>query len=803
MRLTLNWLKDYVDIDAAPDELAHLLTMAGLEVEALESLGLGLEAVVAARLISVTRHPNADRLTLCRIDTGQGEAVVVCGAPNVREGMVTAYAPPGIQLPNGIAVKETKIRGQVSQGILLAEDEMGLTEDHTGIVELPADARPGTPVDRILPVRDWAFEIGLTPNRPDCASVIGVAREIGAITGKRLRRPELDLRDADGSVIREHTSVTLDDPQGCPRYSAGLVRGVTIGPSPFWMRYRLHSSGVRSINNVVDVTNYVLLECGQPLHAFDFHRLGEHRIVVRRAAQGEVFSTLDGQARTLTADDLMICDGKGSVALAGVMGGLNSEIEKDTQDVLVESACFDPITIRKTSKRLGLTTEASYRFERGVDMEGTVWALRRSMFFLAELAGGKAESGIIDEYPRPYTPSEIPLRVDKTNEFLGTSLSAKTMAGFLRSLEMGVTEKDGNRLHVVPPSCRVDLTREVDLMEEVARMEGYERIPVTLPAIHPDDEVDPPEVALGETIRDVMAGFGFSEIITFSFISDEAPDLLGAAPDHPMRNTVKLLKPLTQDQAVMRTTILPGLLQAARTNLSHGERHLRLFEWGKVFLPDPHAELPQERLCLAAFMTGAWEARTLHQSGRTVDFYDAKGTVEALFDHLGAGPAAFERCEVPPGYHHENTAQVRLGQRPAGWVGQIADSVVEECGIGPEKAFFLELDIPVVQQAMPEQKTYRPYARFPAVFRDLTVVVDAGTESERVREIITGKTLVESVDLFDLYRGDQIGPNEKALTFRICYRSLERTLKGREVNALHDKIIREIGERAGGRLREG
>jgi len=802
MRLTLNWLKDYVDIDMPPEELSHLLTMAGLEVEALEPLGSGLDGVTAVRLVSVEKHPDADRLTLCRVDTGEGEAVVVCGAPNVREGMMTAYAPPGTRLPSGLSVKAAKIRGQVSQGVLLAEDEMGLTDDHTGIMELPGDTAPGTPVERVLPLKDWALEIGLTPNRPDCASVMGVAREVAAITGKTLHRPDPGSSDSRPSTIRERAGVTLEDPRGCPRYSAGLVRGASIGPSPFWMRYRLHSSGVRSINNVVDVTNYVLLECGQPLHAFDFHRLREHRIVVRRAGEGEAFTTLDGQERTLTGEDLMICDGEGSVALAGVMGGLNSEIEADTRDVLVESACFDPTTIRRTSKRLGLLTEASYRFERGVDMEGTVWALRRSMGLLVELAHGEMEPGIIDEYPIPYEPREIELRVDRTNAFLGTSLSATDMAGFLSSLEMEVHREGEDRLRVIPPSCRVDLEREVDLMEEVARMEGYDHIPVTQPAIRPEDESDPPEVALGERVREIMAGFGFSEVITYSFISDEAPDLLGAPPESALRDVVTLLKPLTQEQAVMRTTLLPGLLQAARTNLAHDEPDLRLIEWGKVFLPDPGAELPHERLCLAAFMTGAWEPRTLHQPGRAVDFYDVKGVCEALLHDLGAGEAAFERTDVPPGYHPENSARILLGGVPAGCVGQVADEVAERAEIGAGPAFFMEVDIPALQAVLPEQRTFRAYARFPAVLRDLSVVVDAGTESERVREIISEKALVESVDLFDLYHGDQIAPDEKALTFRIRYRSSERTLKGREVNALHDKIVREIGEKTGGRLRD-
>ena len=802
MRLTLNWLKDYVDIDLDPEPLGRLLTMAGLEVEALEPLGHGLDGVVTARVASVEKHPDADRLTVCRVDTGRGEAEVVCGAPNVREGMITAYAPPGIRLPDGPAVKETRIRGQASCGILLAEDEMGLTDDHSGLMELPGEPVPGTPLNHAVPVEDWAFEIGLTPNRPDCTSVIGVAREVAALTGKALRRPEIPAQGGDRSTIEEHTRVTVEDDEGCPRYSAGIVWKVEIGPSPFWLRYRLHSSGVRSINNVVDVTNFVLLECGQPLHAFDYHRLHENRIVVRRAGEGETFVTLDGQERALTAGDLVICDGREPVGLAGVMGGLNSEIQEDTRAVLVESACFDPLTIRRTSKRLGLLTEASYRFERGVDIEGTVWALRRSMQLLAELAGGTIESGVIDEYPRPWKGREIPVRVDKTNALLGTQISSDAMAGHLSALEMEVRREGGNRLLVTPPACRVDLLREVDLVEEVARMEGFDRIPVTQPPIRPEDEPDPPEVRLGDRIRETMTGFGFSEVITFSFVSEEAPDMLGAPRDSLLRNAVRLLKPLTQEQAVMRTTLLPGLLQSAQTNIAHGERDLKLFEWGKRFFPREGSELPEERLALAAVLTGSWSRKSLHRAERAVDFYDAKGVLEALCEDLGVPEPVFRRGETPPAYRPEKTAQLLLSRAPAGWVGEIDPAVAERFELGPEPAFLMELDIPALQAAMPEFRRFQGYARFPAVLRDLCVVVDAGVESERVRRIIADEKLVESVDIFDLYRGDQIAPSEKALTFRIRFRSPERTLKGREINALHDKIVQKIEKQLGGRLRD-
>jgi phenylalanyl-tRNA synthetase beta chain len=436
-------------------------------------------------------------------------------------------------------------------------------------------------------------------------------------------------------------------------------------------------------------------------------------------------------------------------------------------------------------------------------VEGTVWALRRSMLLLAEVAGATVDPGLIDQYPRPWRPLEITLRVEKTNEFLGTDLSAEAMAGHLSALELGVRREGSESLVVTPPACRVDLLREVDMMEEVARMVGYARIPVTLPAVRPEEEADPPEVSLGDRIREMMAGLGFSEVITFSFMSEEAIEALGAPEGSALRDTVKLLKPLTQDQAVMRTTLLPGLLQAACSNMARGERNLKLFEWGRVFLPEEGFELPGERLFLAGVIVGAWTPGTLHQPLRAADFYDAKGVVESLLEHLHVKGVDFERVTPPPGYRGERTAGFFVKGSPLGTVGELDPPAAERFDIGPEKAFVFELDIPALRKAMPRVTAFEGYAPFPAVVRDLSMVLDSDVESESVREIIAGEKLVESVELFDLYRGDRVGPAEKALTFRVCFRSPDRTLKGKEVNDLHDKIVRRIQKRVGGRLRDG
>ncbi|MBW2207051.1 MAG: phenylalanine--tRNA ligase subunit beta [Deltaproteobacteria bacterium] len=804
MRVSLNWLKDYVDISMSADELAHMLTMSGLEVETLEPVGHGLEDIVAARLLSVKTHPSADRLFICEVDPGGGKVSVVCGAPNLETGAMVPLALPGTGLPGGVKVKETDIRGQKSFGMLLAEDEMGLSDDHSELMKLPSDLKPGAGVASELSLEDWALDISITPNRPDCTSVIGIAREIAALTGRPLRRPEIAFVE-DEPPVEDLTSVVVEDPAGCPRYAAGMVLGVASKPSPFWMRHRLHVSGVRCISNVVDVSNYVLLELGQPLHAFDYDRLRENRIVVKRAEEGEKFTTLDGQTHALSAETLMICDGKGAVAVAGIMGGLNSEIFAGSTNVLIESAYFDPITIRRGSKHLNISTEASYRFERGIDIEGVIFSLQRALMLISQLAGGKVLKGAIDVYPKPFEMPGIDLRIDKTNHFLGTSLSGEGMARHLEALEMDVQGGDGNVLHVKAPTFRVDITREVDLMEEVARMEGYDRIPVTYPAISPTEEEAGPERALRERVKEAMVGFGFTEIISYSFVAPETADLLGVEEKGELRSFVTLLNALSSEQSVMRTSLLPGLLAAMKTNINHGEEDLKLFEWGRIFFDRQGHDLPDEKPGLAGVLTGLYNQKNWFSAERNVGFYDVKGTVEALLKELGLEGLVFKRGRIPPGYDSGLCAEIIRSGSPLGFVGAFSREVLQAADLKAESAFLFELDIMQVLQSMPGAMRFQPFAKFPAVYRDISFVLHRQTESASVQDIIKGEggELIESVSVFDLYEGKKMDPGEKAMSFRICYRSKAGTLDGKDINQLHEGIIRRIMEKTGGRLREG
>ena len=804
MKLSLNWLKDYVDIEMRPDELGELLTMTGLEVEGIEAVGQGLDDIVVAKILSVGPHPGADRLFMCQVDTGSETVPVVCGAPNLKEGQLAPLALPGARLPDGTVVKESRIRGEISKGILLAEDEMGLTDDHTGIMILPSTLTPGTSLPVVIPLSDWVFDVDITPNRPDCASVIGIAREIAAATGKRLKLPGAEIEET-GPVIEGLTSITIDDPAGCPRYAAGIIQGVSLGPSPFWMKYRLYLSGVRSINNIVDVTNYVMLETGQPLHAFDYNRLRENRIVVRRAVEGEVFSTLDGQTHTLNDETLMICDGERAVAVAGIMGGLNSEIFAGTENVLLESAFFDPVTIRRGSKHLGLSTEASYRFERGADIGGVTTALRRSLLLFSRLAGGRIARGMIDNYPIAHTPPHINLRVDRTNRILGTAFSRDVISGYLGALEMEVSNINENELRVKPPSFRVDIIREADLMEEVARLSGYDNIPVTTPSIRPHEEGETPELLLRDQARSIITGLGFTEIITYSFISPDSVDILGAKKKSPLRSFVRLINPLSVDQSVMRTSLLPGLLETAKNNILNQERGLKLFEWGKLFIRKEGEPLPLEKTHLAAIMTGLYRQKSWDGHERSVDFYDIKGAVEALLKGLGIDDLAFKRDGPSAGYDPEISAGIYCSGSPAGKMGRVSAGVMEAYDLKDENAFVFELDIQALLKGLYGTKKFRAFAKYPAVYRDISMIVKRRLESAGILDVVKqeGGDLIESVQIFDLYEGEKIDPSEKAIAFRICYRSEHGTLDGGTVNRLHESIIDKIRHETGGRLKEG
>lgn len=791
MKVSLNWLRQYVDIDLTAPDLAELLTMAGLEVEAVIDPYEPLSPIVVGRIIEISPHPDAENLSCCKVDTGSGTLEIVCGAPNAETGINAPCAPAGTVLPSGIEIKRAKIRGQISEGMLCSEAELGLGEDASGLMKLDNNAAAGTLLKEALGLEDTVFEIGLTPNRPDCLCHIGVAREIAALLNKKLVPPEPTETPSPGQAAKL-TSVTIENPDLCPRYSAQLVFDIKTGPSPDWLKQRLRAVGLKPINNIVDTTNYVMMETGQPLHAFDFDRLAGHRIVVRTPREKEDnFTTLDGKPRELDAETLLICDDEKPVAIAGIMGGENSEIMDSTTRVLIESACFDPVSIRKTSKRMGAATDASYRFERGVDPAGTVYAMNRAARMIAELAGGRIIEGIIDENPRPYTKKTISLSTEKTNRHLGTSLKAEEIAGCLEAIEFSVNRLDSGLLEAIPPSFRVDVSRPEDLMEEVARLWGYNRIDTTFPGINAQAEPPGKSQETRELIRDLMTGFGFSEAISYSFTTARAADLLELPPGDPRRSAIELMNPLSEEQAIMRTTLLPGLLEATQKNIFRQEKNLKLFEIGKAFYQAPGRELPHEVEMLAALWTGLRAPAAWHTKPQPCDFYDIKGIAESLLSGLGIKNAAYTKMpETACSYTQPGrTAQIRLGETFLGLIGEIRASVLKQFGIR-QPVFLFEIHVEALISCLLGAPEFRPIPRFPAVTRDVTLIVDNNIEAGQITDHVRAADtdLIENVFMFDLYSGDPVPKGKKSVSLRIVYRSYTRTLEDAEVNEIHRKI---------------
>jgi phenylalanyl-tRNA synthetase beta chain len=794
MKVSLSWLKDYVSFGMDPSDLAEALTMVGLEIESVSERYSYLETVFVGRIEAITSHPNADKLHLCQVDTGQGKISVVCGAPNAKTGMLSAVALPGTEFPEGFVLEKSVIRGQTSEGMLCSEGELGLGSDRSGIMTLDPSLNVGDKLASALALSDTVFEIELTPNRPDCLSVVGVAREIAAIENARLKYPDFKLTDKDNK-ISELTSIKIEAPDHCPRYVARLIEDIKIKPSPFWLQERLLSVGQRPINNIVDVTNFVLMETGQPLHAFDFDCLAENRIVVRTANKGETFVTLDQKERVLDPEMLMICDGEKAVAIGGVMGGLNSEIEDNTTRVLLESAYFNPISIRRTSKRLGLNTDASHRFERGIDPEGQIAAANRATKLMAELGGGRLISGLIDEYPNQQSVKGVKLSVKNTNRLLGTQLKRKEIENFLKSIEFKVekmgTEKDGAILKVTPPSFRVDISRPEDLMEEVARLLEYNNIPTTFPQMPATGRSSHKEIDLRNRVRLLMAGLGFREAINYSFAHKQSGDHLRFGPADPRRQLVEILNPLTEDQAAMRTSLIPGLLETVHYNFSQQIKNLKIFEIGKIFINEDPRHLPKETEILAGLWTGSRYDASWHSQKADCDFYDIKGAVEGLLNALKIDGVQFTRLPenectyTKPGY----TGQILRGDTPLGLVGEIHPEVLANYDL-KQTSFLFELNFDHLVSVIKDTTHSMPIPKFPAIFRDITIIVDNDLETQRIITEAQNpqEELVESFSLLDVFEGKPIAAGKKSVSLRVTYRSSVKTLEDEDVASIHQSI---------------
>jgi phenylalanyl-tRNA synthetase beta chain len=802
MFVSLRWLRDYVDIDLAPEALADRLTMAGLEVDAIRETASGFSRVVVAKILSLKPHPGSEKLLLCEMTTGTDVLPVVCGATNIQVGDVVPLALVGAVIPGGDTIKSSRIRGELSEGMLCSEEELGIGPDRSGIMILPSGFTLGQDLTDALDLRDVVLDIAITPNRSDCLSVIGVAREIAALTGKKLRAPEIILQE-DDEDINGITSVQILDADLCPRYTARIVKNIAVRPSPFWMRRRLESVGLRAINNVVDVTNFVMLEWGQPLHAFDFRFLEEGRIVVRRSRQGETFVSLDEKERTLKSDTLMICDGVKPVAIGGIMGGLNSEVKADTRMVLLESAYFDPVSIRKSSRWLSMSTDAAFRFERGIDPDGVVRALNRAAQLIADFSGGTVCRGYIDQYPRKVeSPRNIPLRISRVRDMLGKDIVPSEAVQILESLEMTVSKGDDLHYRVTPPTFRVDISREIDLIEEIARLHGYDRIPVTQPAISiPSMEQDRRKI-LEERIRTLLNGYGYSEVITYSFIPATAVDDLGLPAGDARRTIVTIRNPLTEEQSVMRTTMIYSLLDTMRKNANAGCFDLKLFEIGRTYLARQAGMLPVEKNRIGGLLTGARYDHCWHYSGIAADFFDLKGCLEGLFEHMKVASVKFRPDLQEPFLHPGRSCGIMIGEDVIGFLGEVHPDVLTRMGL-KNRVMVFEMDLDVLAGNFSGALSYRDISKFPASSRDVAFLISRDRTVEEIFKFSLDmhEELLENVLVFDVYEGKGVPEGMTSLGLRFSYRAHDRTLTDQDIGQAHNAIVRRIMEKSGAKIR--
>ncbi len=784
MNLSMKWLNDYVKIDVPPHEFAHRMTMSGSKVEGYETEGEEISNVVVGKILSVEKHPDADKLVVCMLDVGQGAPIqIVTGADNVFPGAVVPVALDGSVLPGGVKIKRGKLRGVESNGMLCSLNELNLTvhdfpyaiED--GIFIMEEECEIGQDIRSAIGLNDTSVEFEITSNRPDCLSVTGLAREAAATFGKPFVLPKPEVKGADGK-IEDYLTVRVENPELCRRYMAKVVKNVKIGPSPRWMRERLRASGVRPINNLVDITNYVMLEYGQPMHAFDLKYVEGNQIVVRNAKAGETIETLDGTVHNLSEEMLVICDGKKPAAVAGVMGGEYSGIMEDTNVVVFESASFKGASVRTTAKKLGLRTESSSRFEKGLSAKLCEDALLRACELVEQLGAGEVVGGTIDVDNSAETPVRVKLEPEWINRFLGIELSREEMVKILEPLGFVMDGDD-----VVSPFFRIDIEHKADIAEEIARFYGYDRIPVTAIRGTAQGRLTREQVFERKMNRSMLA-MGCNEIQTYSFISPKYYDKIALPADSALRKSIEITNPLGEDTSVMRTTLLPSMMDVLARNYNNRLPQAYLFENGIEYIPTEPDRLPDENKVLCAGLYGP-----------KADFYTIKGIVETLFDELGLSEPDFVPCKDDPSFHPGRCAKVFVGEEEIGVLGEIHPKVLDSYGMGV-KCFAAKLSVAGMYRALMPERRYRPLPKFPAATRDISVVCDESTPMMEVEKAIkkaVGKSL-ESISLFDVYRGEQIEEGKKSLSFAISMRSYERTLTDEEADNSIRRVLKALGE---------
>jgi len=805
MKVSLKWLRDYVDIKLAPAELAEKLTMSGLEGKSIQTIGGAWDNVVIGEVIALNPHPNADRLKLATIELGTEQVTTVCGAPNIGLGQRVPFAHIGARLidahtEESILLKPAKIRGVVSEGMVCSEKELGISDSHEGILVLSPEAPIGAPLSAYL--GDVIFDLDVTPNRPDCLSVIGIAREIAALTGEPLRLSPIHYGELEKSVD-SFASVDIVEPDLCPRYCASLITGIKIAPSPSWLQQRLNSCGMRPINNVVDVTNYVMLEYGQPLHAFDYHNLKGRQIIVRRAGDGETITTLDGSERTLNPDILVIADKEEAVAVAGIMGGLASEVTDKADTILLESANFNQAAIRRGCNHLRVQSEASIRFDKGLNSELPLLPLRRATQLLLELASGRAAKGIIDVYAGKSEPKLILLTTREVERLSGLKINIDGILKVLKALGFECQESNsGSQISVSVPYWRSDIKCSADLVEEVVRIIGYEKIPITRlgsPLPQQKSKLSPSaqQSNLKEKLRNILTGFGFQEILTYSLVSLEKLQKLSPKLELKIP-PLKVANPMTREQEYLRTSLRSGLLATLSHNQKFEQAGIRLFEIGKAFLPQGK-DLPEEREMLCAVLSGSRAELSWQADKEPLDFFDAKGMVENLLNQLGL-KASFDIGDdeiLFPG----RGANIIVEDDKVGIVGDVHPRVAQTFELS-NTICLIEIDLEKLLAKITGIKEYQPIPRFPSVTRDIALVVDEQVSYRTVENIIQSFPLVTQTTLFDLYRGKQIPDGKKSFAIRIVYQSPSHTLTDEEVDQTQEQMLARLNQELGATLRD-
>lgn len=805
MKISHNWLQQYIDPGLPPAKLAEGLSMLGLEVEHVEELGKRYEGFVVGEVLEVVKHPNADKLTVCKVNVGKEVLQIVCGAPNVAEGQKIVVGLVGATVPRDqhdpgekpFVLKQLKIRGVESNGMICSEYELDMGEDADGIMVLDPAARIGMSFATHARKNDVVYELEITANRGDWLSHFGVAREVSALTGKRWKQPSVTCKESKEQAAKA-ASVKIIEKQKCPRYVARVIRNISVQPSPTWLQDYLSAAGARPINTVVDITNFVMLETGQPLHAFDYDKIAGHSINVRCAAAGQKFLTLDGKERSLDGETLMICDADGPVAIAGIMGGSNSEISESTKNVLLESACFDPAGIRRTAKLLGLSTESSRRFERTVDVSMTLYAANRAAQLLQELAGGEVLKGVIDVYPMKRRPSTLRLRVSKTNSILGTSLSNVEVIRCLKRLGLVPRQINADTIAVPLPTFRNDLVDEIDLIEEVARVYGYNRIEIkTESSVDFSSQVH--GVSWEDEVRSYLIGQGFHEVLTNS-LQNKAHATMSGEP------AVEVLNPVSMDMEMLRTSLIPGALDVVKHNYNHGQQGLRLFEIGKTYRRNteidresPEGYTEERRILL--LVSGEFQPQQYGVTSRKCDIFDLKGEVEALLlkFFLDKYRLNYYNSDKPLSV---NNIDIEIQDTYAGFVGMLKKEVAAKFDI-EEAVLVSELSGDTFAKSWQTEKRFRALPRFPAVRRDLAFIVEKSLPQDAVEQALreSGGSLLSKVSLFDLYVGDQAGAERKSLAYTLEFQPTDRTLTDQEINTIVSRIVDHVQKKCRATLR--